>query len=220
MMARATMAIAVFLLAATPLHAEVTGPLLPRKAIEIGFMLRDTDRVVEYEDSEARYTQRDLPVTVRYGLTSTATFSLELDGNPFNHQDDVGIYYTAGASIQALLWRHEEYVVTVGASYARTFAIDTKEPKTQYDAQFIDWTLLGQRSFDVRSQELTVWIGPRVSYMSTALEAPIEGEYYEAQNLFGGLVGVGILLIDHIVVQGQLAWIDEPEYRINLAYRF
>ncbi len=213
------MVFAALVACAAPIRAEVLGPLLPRKAIEMGLMVRDTDRIFVYEGEETRFTQRDEPFTIRYGISSTATLSLELDANPFDI-DDNGIYYTVGASIQALIWRHSAYAITVGASYARTLAINPIEPKTQYYEQNLDWTLLGQRSFGVRNQELTVWLGPRLSYMSVTPQAPHEEDYQESQNLFGGVMGTGLLLVEHIVLEGQLMWIDEVEYRVTLGFRF
>ena len=204
---------------AAPVRSEVIGPLLPRQAIEMGFTARETDRILEYEGEESRFVQRDIPFTLRYGISTTTTLSLELSGNLFNDDDDVS-FYTVGASVQLLVWRARGYTITMGLSYARTLGIDEIDPKKQYDEQFLDWVLLGQREFLVHDQEFTLWLGPRVSYMSVKPQAPEVEIYNEAKNLLGGVVGAGFLLVDHIVLQGQLVYIDEPEYRLNLAYRF
>lgn len=201
------------------IQAEVIGPLLPRKVIEMGMMVRDTDRMLVYEENDIRFTQTDVPFTIRYGISSTATLSLELNGNPFNF-DEVAIFYTVGASIQALVWRQSGYAMTVSASYTRTLAIDEGESEQTFYEQSLYWTFLGQRAFDVRKQELSVWLGPLVSYMSVTPQAPAEEHYTESQNLLGGVVGLGFLLVDHIILQGQIMWIDDAEYRATLAYRF
>ncbi len=211
---------ALAILAVYPGHvgAEVIGPLLPRKAIEMGLTAGDIDRALEYEGEVARFEESFTRFTIRYGISTTATFSLELAGNPFNLDDEA--YYDVGASIQTSIWRGAEYAITVSASYSSTLAIEPRVPKRQFDQQSLEWTLLVQREIPVRSEDLTVWLGPLISYMNVTPQAPQEEDYSESQSLLGGVVGVGLLVVDHVVMQGQLLWIDEPEYRVTLAYRF
>jgi hypothetical protein len=201
---------------ATPLRAEVLGPLLPRNAVEIGLTARDTDRTLEYAAQEFRFTQSELPATIRFGLSTTATLSFELDANPFDTED---AFYTVGASIQALIWREGVNAITVTASYARTYALDVRASDNAWDEQRLDWSLLGQRSLDVWNQEATAWLGPMVSYVyATPRSTP--NESWESSDLLGGAAGAELLFVDHILLQGALVWIDEPEYRVTLGYRF
>ena len=200
-------------------RAEVIGPLLPRKSIEVGITVRQVDRQFEYHDEKVRLEQRDTPITFRYGLSTNATVSFELSGTPLDTETET--FYTVGATVHALIWKHSVYAVSMGVAYSRTLAVEYDvPPRKQYREQAIDWMLLGQRSFALGSEELTLWAGPWVEYMSLTPQLPEEQDYYESENLLGGIAGAGFLFLDHIVLNGSLAWIDDPEYRLNLAYRF
>lgn len=86
--------------------------------------------------------------------------------------------------------------------------------------QEIDWALLGQQSFGVGNVEFTIWGGPALSYLVVEYQAPCPENSMVGEEIFGGIVGVTLLSRMGIVLQGSFVWIDDPEYRINLAYRF
>ena len=86
--------------------------------------------------------------------------------------------------------------------------------------QGIDWTILGEYALALGRLDATIWAGPTVSYLIVEEQAPCEELSYVSDRVFGVFLGATLPSSIGIVLQGSLVWIDEPEYRATLGYRF
>jgi hypothetical protein len=202
--------------------AEVLGPLLPARTLEIGVMERRVNRVMEPDNNELfEWNAEDYPVTIRYGVTASATLSLELSGNPNGMFFDVDVVqYTVGAGIATMVWSHGEFVLSTGAHYYRRLDVYREPGYCDKITQGIDWTLLGQREFRVGRVDGSIWGGPTVSYLILDDEPPCFEQSITPDQVWGGVAGMTLLSRIGFVLQGSYVWVGESEYRINLAYRF
>lgn len=203
-------------------HSEVLGPLLPKHTLEIGIMFRKIDRVIEHEGRDpVTWTQDDYPVTLRYGVASNATISIELSADPngIAFDEDV-VQYTVGAGIETLIASHNQFRLNTSIHYYRRLDVFRSPGYCDDLTQGIDWTILGDYSFGLGRLDATIWGGPTVSYLIIEEQGPCEELSYVSDRVFGGVVGATLPSRIGIVLQGSLVWIDEPEYRINLGYRF
>jgi len=201
--------------------AEVLGPLLSKGTLEIGIMEREVDRVVEGGGKSEDWKWWDYPVTIRYGVTANATVSFELSGDPnamFNEIDVV--QYTVGAGISTLVWSHDEFLVSTGLHYYRRLDVYGEPGWCDFQTQGIDWELLGQQPFEIGRVGFTIWGGPTVSYVVLQPQAPCVETNLVGEQVFGGVVGATLPSRMGIVLQGSFVWIDDPEYRLNLGFRF
>ena len=201
--------------------AEVLGPLLPSRTLEVGVMERKTNRLMERNNEQYISEGFDYPVTLRYGVTSGATLSFELSAYPNSwlYESDV-VSYTVGAGITTLIWLHGDLAITTGAHYYRTLNVDREPGRCDLIVQGIDWTLLGEQSFDVGPVGGVFWGGPTVSYHLVEAQAPCDEETATPEDVVGGVVGLTLASRIGIVLQGSYVWIGESEYRLSLAYRF
>lgn len=205
----------------TPVKAEVLGPLLSKGTLEIGIMEREVDRIVEGGGETKDFKQWDYPVTFRYGVTESATLSFELSGDPNAMFNDLDIVqYTVGAGISTLVWSHDEFLLSTGFHYYRRLDVYGEPGWCDFLTQGVDWELLGQQSFDIGRVAFTMWGGPTVSYLILQAQAPCSETTMTGEQVLGGVVGLTLLSRIGIVLQGSFVWIDDPEYRLNLAYRF
>jgi hypothetical protein len=202
--------------------AEVLGPLLPPHTLEVGVMERNVNRILEPEVGEPLvFDQYDYPVTLRYGVTANATVSFELSGDPNSlfFEADV-VQYTVGAGISTLLWAHDEFALATGIHYYRRLDVQGKAGWADYLTQGIDWDMLGQQAFRIGRVDGFIWGGPTISYLIVEPQAPWPEDSALPDQVLGGVVGLTLLSRIGIVLQGSFVWIDEPEYRLNLGFRF
>lgn len=202
--------------------AEVVGPLLPERTLEVGIMQRKVRRAIDKEQGEPVVWERfDYPITLRYGITPNATVSMELSGDPnaIVYDEDV-IQYTVGAGIEALVASPGDCQITTGIHYYRGLDVYRDPGYCDNDIQGIDWTLLGQYEFGIGRSQMVVWGGPTISYLIVEAQAPCPEGKFVTDNVVGGIVGATLPSRIGLVLQGSLVWVDEPEYRLNLAYRF
>ena len=221
-LACAAITVIALVLLATGAGAEVLGPLLRDRELEIGIMERHVNRLVDPDDGEpVQWKGEDYPVTIRYGITTSATLSFELSGDPNSmfFGSDV-VQYTVGAGITTSVWSQDEFMVTTGVHYYRRMDVYREPGYCDKVTQGIDWTLLRQQSFRMGRIGGWLWGGPTVSYLILETEAPCPEVDIIPDNVVGGVVGLTLLSRIGIVLQGSFVWIDEPEYRLNLAYRF
>ncbi len=212
----------VCLVAPLSSRAEVLGPLLRERELEIGIMERHVDRLIDPEVGDpVQWKGEDYPVTIRYGLTANATLSFELSGDPnaMFFELDV-VQYTVGAGIAALVWSHDDFVLSTGVHYYRRLDFYREAGYPDYINQGIDWALLAQQELRIGRMVSSIWGGPTISYLIVEPQAPFSEDSNIPDNVVGGVVGATLLSSIGIVLQGSLVWIDEPEYRLNLAYRF
>ncbi|MCI0452042.1 MAG: hypothetical protein L0Z51_06560 [Candidatus Latescibacteria bacterium] len=203
-------------------NAEVLGPLLRERELEIGVLERHVDRLIDPDDGEPfQWKGEDYPVTIRYGLTASATLSFELSGDPNSmfFETDV-VQYTVGAGIAALVWSRHDFALSTGIHYYRRLDAYREPGWKDYITRGIDWTFLGQQEFSIGRIDGSMWGGPTVSYLVVQPQAPWTEEDLVPESVVGGVIGLTLLSRIGIVLQGSFVWIDEPEYRLNLAYRF
>ena len=203
-------------------RAEVLGPLLPSRTLEVGIMQRKTNRLMERSYGDAYQLETyDYPVTLRYGVTSSATISFELAGYPNSwiYEDGV-IIYTVGAGIAALVWSDDGLAVSTSAHYYRKLTVSQSLGDCDNVVQGIDWALLAERSFRLGPGRSVIWGGPTVSYLIREAQAPCDDVTATPEQVFGGVVGLTLVSRIGLSLQGSYVWLGDSEYRLSLAYRF
>jgi len=205
-------------------RAEVIGPLIPGGAFETGVQYRQT--ISAY--GTAKLDIRDTSVWLRYGLSGTTTFSGELMAghnvmrtssgrSPYDHQ-----YYLAGAGLQTRVGKYRDVIFHAGAHYTEAY-IFPNEAGTHHRTHYrLDLTLLGQYSFELWSQALSVIGGPGYFYLEDVYWGELEykGVTYNAKNNWGGIIGGNAVLGDIIVVHLSLVITDYAQARTGLGFRF
>lgn len=207
---------------ARPVSADVVAPLLPQGAAEIGVRWRNVDRTLEYEGLDRDVDRSDVAVAIRYGITGNATLAAELMTAPgqLTSEEDIERYYLLGASLRTLVWRDDRIAVSTGFHYQSSFWRRESPEGCDQESQIIDWELLVEWDTGLESQEVILWGGPMVSHFSLSDEPPCDNDYWAPSRILGGTVGASALLFQHLKIDGQLVWIENPEPRLGVSYRF
>jgi hypothetical protein len=199
--------------------AQVPGPLLQSGVLEIGLGFREYDRALEFSNQESRLTGEQWTAAFRLGVTETFTASVQLAGGAQIYEDD-GTTYLVGAALQTRLWEHGPTRLTTSIAYDRAIMVYRSGGDSDHWRQDIDWNVQVEHSLEVSHQEVTLWGGPALSFTGLQFQAPSPEYTYESRQIFGGLLGAGVILEKHVVVGLQGMWIDAFEYAFQLAYRF
>jgi hypothetical protein len=182
---------------------------------------RNVDRTLFYDQSTAIVDQNDVAIVIRYGLTNNATVAAEVMAAPGDlvNEENVERFYTVGASLRTLIWKHDPIVVSTGVHYTSSYW--RRVPNAcDRETQLIEWELLVEWSSAVGSQPIAAWAGPILSHFSFANRAPCDDDYWEPSEMLGVTFGVNVVLWSRLEIDGQFVWVENPEPRVGVAYRF
>jgi hypothetical protein len=220
-MNRAAVVLVAVVLAGLPetSDAQVVGPLLPAGRLEVGAMWRRTDRTLEDNGRTTAFSGDQEVATARYGVTGTATFSVELSTGIAGGEDDSEMY-TVGGGLQTVVWTQRDFRLTTGFHYARTLAIAREANIADVDEQRIEWNLVAEFPLHFSDNVLTLWLGPALNHLTVVFQAPYPEDSFEPTGIMGAVLGTNFVFVDHLVVQAHALWVDEFQPRVFLAYRF
>lgn len=216
---------AVCVLAGTEVtRAEVIGPLLPKAAFEVGLQYRQLEREVYSQTSEQDIEQSDLALIGRWGFTELATLSFELSrgsGDIVGGFEGVQTAYLVGGGIQAAIFRGEHVRATVAYQFTATLnRFDEHPANVTTESHGGQLALEGKvRLWD---DDFYWFAGPAYSIYYYTREQGTANAYlgsYSDEN-FGGVVGFNWVLRDHLNVASHLLWVENPQPRVALLYRF
>ena len=212
-------------LCASPAHSEVFGPLLPRGGVELGFQQRWVERTEVTTSQTLDWSQYDLSAVARWGATDFATFSFEgMTGvGPWlSDHDDTQLFYLLGVSAQATIWRAAKVTVTGAYHYTLTFQRYDDSGSRTLETYSEAVEILAQTDARLWGQQVTFWGGPVGSAHSVNYPPGITylGQDYVAETVWGGVVGLSVLAWRHVDLSGHLLWVENPQPRVTLLYRF
>ena len=202
--------------------AEVIGPLLPSGACELGIRWREFNRTMFYELSTTTFERNDATVFVRYGLTSNATIALELMAAPGDlvSEETVERFYSVGAALRTMIWKQDSFAITTGIHYLSSYLRRLPE-KCDRETQSIDWELLGEWTTSLGdAYHFSAWGGPVLSHVSFSNQGPCDEDYWQPSEMLGATLGARFLFWDHVLIDGEVIWVENVEPRLAVAYRF
>lgn len=206
-------------------HAEVIGPLLPKAAFEAGAEARWMNREVYYGSDESEWKETSAPVIARWGITNLATISIEVarsavwvEGDP---QDAAS--YLLGGAVQASLWRNEKVIVSGAFQYTTSLLRLDEGPNRNITTSLAGGQIMVQYGLTLGTVGLTVWGGPAYSLFYPDYEQQIGGgtfkELYTESN-WGAVIGMEALFWKHVDLSSYVLWVENPQPRVALLYRF
>lgn len=209
----------------TGARAEVIGPLLPKAAFEAGLQSRYVDREIYYRGAEEDVQQSELAIIGRWGVTEFATLSFELSpgsGKIVGGFNGSTISYVVGAGIQATVFRNDHVRST--ASYQITMTMhrieDYPDPNAATESHTGELMLEG--TLKLWDGDFNWFAGPAYSVYYFSHEATIgrSEEVWYSESNFGGVAGFNWVLWDHLNIASHLLWVENPQPRVALLYRF
>jgi hypothetical protein len=205
-------------------QAEVIGPLLPRAAFEAGVQGRYVDRDVYYYDRESNAEQSELAIIGRWGLTEFATLSFELSpgsGDIVGGFDGAEVSYIVGGGIQATVFRNERVRASVAYQITTTLLRgDYPDPNGSTESHTGELILEGTTK--LWDSSFTWFAGPAYSPYYFTHEASLQypkQTWYSHSN-FGGILGFSWVLWDHLNIASHVLWVENPQPRVAVLYRF
>ncbi|HEX5131250.1 MAG TPA: hypothetical protein VFX92_02055 [Candidatus Krumholzibacteria bacterium] len=210
-----------------PVRGQVIGPLLSRGTVAMGLQEQWTHRTLEDSYRTTDWEEHDLSVVVRWGATEFATLSLQgmTGSGPWqSDHEDIQASYQVGVGLQATVWRADDIVITFGGQLdykMRRYDADTGNPPV------LAWTasveLLGQLDTMWLGAPVALWGGPVLSWIVADYER-LPGfqnpQRYTEQSASGGVVGITVVAWRHVDVSGHLLWVENPQPRVSILYRF
>ncbi len=212
-------------LAAVRGYCEVIGPQLPKGAFEIAVQNRSVDRSVYAEfGSTPELERQDLALVLRWGMTEFVTISFEGMTGPSEFvagEADLQAFYLAGVGGQATLWRNERFLVTAAIQATRAYRRWNDTRRDEFDDSFALQTTV-QSDFSVAQQTLTIFLGPAYSEETLVLVENLYSRRAELESVerWGGVIGAVALLGGHVTVNAQVFWVENPQPRFGIGYRF
>ncbi len=209
-----------------PGRADIIGPQLTKGTFEIAIQNRCIDRSLYTLDGpHYDFEQRDAALIFRWAISEFATIGVEgMTGTDplLSGEDDLQAFYLVGGAAQATLWRNDRFIVSGAIQYTRAFRRweDQSQPD-QLDDSF-SWHAMVQTDFSVARQTLTVFAGPVYSREELAVLETISRprvNLYPVES-WGGIAGAVILLGGHATLNGQVLWVENPQLRLGVGYRF
>jgi hypothetical protein len=218
--------VASILARVAPAWSEVIGPLLPRGTFEIGLQDRDIDRTeVAAGRVEFDLERHDLALVIRWAATEFATVSAEgMTGTDefVSGSDDLQEFYLLGSGAQATFWRNDRVIVTGALQFTRAFRRWTDERRDQVIDSF-SFQVTAQADVVIARQTATFFAGPVYSdeelTVLESLSVPYRTEM-SSQTIWGGVLGAVVLLGGHVTLHGQVFWVENPQPRFGIGYRF
>jgi hypothetical protein len=208
-----------------PAAAEVIGPLLPKAVFEAGIQYRHVDRQLYSGTEEADLLQADLAVIGRWGLTEFATVSFELShgsGDLAGGFKGATTSYLVGAAVQAVVFQNNRMSATVAYQFTSTMHRFDEAPYRNATTEAHGGQFTVQRDESMWGSVFTWFVGPAYSINYFTIEPSVnrgsKNSYTESN--FGGVVGFTWLLWDHLNVASHLLWVENPQPRVAVLYRF
>jgi hypothetical protein len=200
-------------------RAQVPGASLRDGEFEVGLAYHDFERELAYDDKPSTLVNGVWSALLRMGVTESFTASVELSGGLGGV--DVGNYtYAVGAAVQSCLWAHASTRATTSIGYTRLLSVYREEAGASLKVQSLDWNALLEQDARWKSQSLTFWAGPTISYVSAEPQAPAAENYSESTQLLGVIAGTRVVFARHVSITAQGNWINNFEPSVALAYRF
>ena len=207
-------------------HAEVIGPLLPKAAFEAGMEARSVNREVYYGSDEFDWEEVNIPVVARWGITNLATISIEAARSAVWVEGDFkdsAFDYLVGGAVQASLWRNEKVIVSAAFQFTSTMLRLEDGPVRNVTTSTAGGQVIVQRPLLVGGVNLDVWGGPAYSLFYPDIEKQLNSvnskELYTESN-WGAVLGVGALFWKHLDLSSYVLWVENPQPRVALLYRF
>jgi len=205
-------------------HAEVVGPLLPKAGFEVGAQYRMVEREVYSTEDEQDVEQSDIALIGRWGFSELATLSFELS---YGSNELVGGFdgaqmgYIVGTGIQAAIFRSEHVRATVAYQVTMTLNRFDEHP-SNVSTESHGGQLALEGNFRLWDDDFYWFAGPAYSIYYYVREAGISNEplsSYSETN-YGGVVGFNWILLDHLNIASHVLWVENPQPRVALLYRF
>ena len=205
--------------------AEVIGPLLPKSAFEAGLQYRYVEREIYYHGAEKDVQQSDQAIIGRWGATEFATLSFELSpgsGKIVGGFNGSTISYIVGAGIQATVFRNEHVRSTVAYQITMTLQRIEDYPDPNASTESHTGELMLEGDLKLWDGDFSWFAGPAYSVYYFVHEATIDRseEVWYSESNFGGVVGFNWVLWDHLNIASHLLWVENPQPRVALLYRF
>jgi hypothetical protein len=205
-------------------HAEVIGPLLPKATFEAGLQYRQIEREVYSTSSEQDIEQTDVALIGRWGFTELATLSFELSrgsGDMVGGFEGTQMAYLIGTGIQAAIFRSDNIRATIAYQVTMTLnRADEYPANVSTESHGGQLTLEG--NFRLWGDDFYWFAGPAYSIYYYVRESGVSNaplSSYSDSN-YGGVVGFNWVLWDHLNVASHLLWVENPQPRVALLYRF
>jgi hypothetical protein len=212
---------------ATSSNAEVIGPLLPKGAFEAGVFDQAIMREVYDGPDEFEWEQWTIMGVARWGITEFATVSVEASTNlvSFDSEFETPDYsYWVGGAIQAGLWHDERFTMSAAFQFTSTMLRFNEGSPRNANTKTAGGQLLVQHITRLWGAETSFWGGPAYSlfYSNLFREVGSSGETTElyTESNFGGVLGIGVLVAEHLNITGHVLWVENPQPRFGIVYRF
>jgi hypothetical protein len=205
-------------------RAEVIGPVLEKGSVSVGAQERRVERTLYREGVGQEVEQSETAVVGRWGATDFATLSFELSRNltgRFMSDDEVEDFYLVGGALQAVLWRHDRLVVSAAYQYtANLFRVD--EEIANITSSTYGAEIMVQRAEQLKGIGLTWFAGPAYSVHVVNYErgSANNERVYSSDSNFGGVAGLNLLLWEHVNLAAHVLWVENPQPRYGVEYRF
>lgn len=198
--------------------------LLPERTMEMGVLYRRVHRDLGVDASARELDYSETSLVGAYGLTKHATLSAEfmIGDENFNSIEYEVRYYLLGAGIQALLWKHDRYILSGGVGILGTLLVD--RTGTECDENHHEFTAnaIVQTSYLWRKYDITPWLGVGYQYYLLERESGDRCSYFEwfPEERIGVTAGVNVLLYERFHLYGNFLYIDYAQPRFGVSYRF
>jgi hypothetical protein len=210
-------------------RAEVIGPLLPAGAFEAGLQATSIKREVYYGEEEFDWEEGWALIAARWGITEAATLSLEASRDVIDIPDnltglvqDAHAAYLVGGALQAALWRNDDITVSAAFQFTMTMMRIDGGPVRNVSTETFGGQVMAQYETELWGSAFTAWGGPAFSKFYPTYEQQIDkpAAAFYTESDWGAVLGLGFLLWNHLDVTGHVLWVENPQPRVGLLYRF